>query len=68
MKRQQFCGPQSGKLVFQLPEDVTFAYDLSLGRSKDCWKGLTEEYNRGTMTRNGIWLSLGPLQNQKNVV
>ena len=39
MKHQQLCGPQSGKLVFQLPGGVTFAYDLCLGRSRDHWKG-----------------------------
>ena len=30
MKRQNY-GPRLGKLVFQLPEDVTLAYDLRLG-------------------------------------
>ena len=45
MKHQQFCGPQSGKFVSQLPEGVTFAYDLHLGHSRDRWKGPTEEYN-----------------------
>ena len=48
MKRQQFCGSRSGKLVRQLPEGVTFAYDLRLGRSRDRWKGLAEEYNSET--------------------
>ena len=47
MKRQQFCGPRSGKLVFQLPEGVTFAYDICLGHLRDCWKGLAKEYNSG---------------------
>ena len=42
MKHQQFCRPRSGKLVFQLPGGVTFAYDLHLGRSRDRWKGLAQ--------------------------
>ena len=45
MKQQQFCGPRSGKLVCQLPGDVTFAYDLHLRRSRDHWKGLIKDYN-----------------------
>ena len=45
MKCQQFYLPQSGKLVTQLPRGITFAYDLRLDRSKDRWKGHTEEYN-----------------------
>ena len=45
MKRQQFYLPRSGKLVTQLPGDITFAYDLHLGRSRDRWKGPTKEYN-----------------------
>jgi hypothetical protein len=44
MKRQQFYLPQSGKLVTQLPEGITFAYDLRLGHLRDRWKGLAEEY------------------------
>ena len=47
MKRQQFCGPRSGKVVFQLLRGVTFAYDLRLGLSRDRWKGIVEEYNSG---------------------
>ena len=45
MKRQPFYLPRSGKLVTQLPGGITFAYDLSLGRSRDRWKGHAEEYN-----------------------
>ena len=45
MKRQQFYLPQSGKLVTQLPEGITFAYDLCLGHLRDRWKGPAEEYN-----------------------
>jgi hypothetical protein len=33
-------------LVCQLPKGVTFAYDLHMGRSRDRWKGLVEEYNK----------------------
>ena len=45
MKHQQFYLPRSGKLVTQLPEGITFAYDLRLGHLRDCWKGPTKEYN-----------------------
>ena len=44
MKHQQFYGPQSGKLVCQLPGGVNFAYDLRLGHLRDHWKGPAEEY------------------------
>ena len=44
MKRQQLYLPRSGKLVTQLPEGITFAYDLRLGHLRDCWKGTAEEY------------------------
>ena len=37
--------PQGGKLVHQLLEGVTFAYDLYLGCSRDHWKGISKEYN-----------------------
>ena len=45
MKCQPFYLPRSGKLVTQLPEGITFAYDPYLGCLRDRWKGLTEEYN-----------------------
>ena len=45
MECQQFYLPWSGKLVSQLPGGITFAYDLRLGRLRDYWKGLAEEYN-----------------------
>ena len=45
MKCQQFYLPRSGKLVTQLPEGITFAYDPCLGHLRDHWKGPTEEYN-----------------------
>jgi hypothetical protein len=44
MKRQKSCGPQWGKLVQQLPEVVTFAYDLCFRHTIAHWKGLSEEY------------------------
>ena len=44
MKRQN-CGPRLGKLVFQLPEDVTLAYDLILTSSIARYKYISEEYN-----------------------
>ena len=45
MKCQPFYLLRSGKLVTQLPGGITFAYDLHLGRLRDHWKGLVEEYN-----------------------
>jgi hypothetical protein len=43
MKIQQFCGPVFGSLVYQLPRGVTLAYDLRLGHTIACWKGIDEE-------------------------
>ena len=77
MKHQQFSGPPSGKLVFQLLRGITFAYDLHLGCSRDCWKGITEKYNSGMdwfvvkpkkchlVPQNGP-RSLGPEKSWKN--
>ena len=45
MKRQKSCGPRLGKLVYQLPGVVTFAYDLRFRRVIARWKGLVEEIN-----------------------
>ena len=50
MTCKQFCEPKSGKLVCKLPGGGTFAYDLFLGQSKDCWEGLVEVNN----SQNGI--------------
>jgi hypothetical protein len=43
MKCQKSCGPRLGKLVHQLPEVVTFAYDLCFRRMIAFWKGIVEE-------------------------
>ena len=47
MKCQKSCGPRLGKLVHQLPEAVTFAYDLRFRCVIDRWKGIVEEINFG---------------------
>jgi hypothetical protein len=47
MKRQKSCGPRLGKLVHQLPEVITFAYDLRFRRVIARWKGIVEEINFG---------------------
>jgi hypothetical protein len=47
MKRQKSCGPCLGKLVHQLPEVVTFAYDLRFRHMIARWKGIIEEINFG---------------------
>jgi hypothetical protein len=47
MKRQNSCGPRLGKLIHQLLEVVTFAYDLRFRRMIDCWKGIIEEIHFG---------------------
>ena len=47
MKHQKSCGPRLGKLVYQLPEVVTFAYDLRFRRVIARWKGIIEEIHFG---------------------
>jgi hypothetical protein len=42
MKRQKSCGPHLGKLVHQLLEVVTFAYDIRFRHTVARWKGITE--------------------------
>jgi hypothetical protein len=45
MKHKQFFEDRSGKLVHQLPEDVTIAYNFHFGSSRDHWKGLIKDQN-----------------------
>ena len=45
MKFQHFSKSKYGRLVNQLPRDVTFAYDLHFGFSRDHWKDLMDENN-----------------------
>jgi hypothetical protein len=40
-------GPHLGKLVHQLPEVVTFAYDLRFRHLIARWKGIIEEIHFG---------------------
>jgi hypothetical protein len=47
MKLQNSCGSRLGKLVHQLPEVVTFAYDLCFRRMITRWKGIIEEIHFG---------------------
>jgi hypothetical protein len=47
MKHEKSCGPRLGKLVHQLPEVVTFAYDLRFRRVIACWKGIVAEIHFG---------------------
>ena len=44
MKRQNY-GPRLGKLVFQLPRDVTLAYYLRLTHMVHHYKDLSDDYN-----------------------
>jgi hypothetical protein len=37
--------PVLGSLVYQLPKDVTLAYDLRLGRTIARWKGIDEDFH-----------------------
>ena len=55
MKRQN-CGPRLGKLVFQLPVDVTLAYYLHLTHMIHHYKYLSKDYNcyREYQFQNGI--------------
>ena len=68
MKRQQFYLPRSGKLVTQLPEGVTFAYDLRLRRSRDRYKGPSEEHNAETRREIACYSFSLPARCQKNIV
>ena len=52
MKRQKSCGPHLGKLVHQLPGIVTFAYDIRLGHTIACWKGIEEDINLGGLIKS----------------
>jgi hypothetical protein len=47
MKCQKSCGLRLGKLVYQLPGVVTFAYDLHFRRMIAHWKGIIEEIHFG---------------------
>jgi hypothetical protein len=47
MKRQKSCGPRLGKLVHQLLEVVTFAYDIHFRCVIDCWKGIIDDIHFG---------------------
>jgi hypothetical protein len=67
MKRQKSCGPRLGKLVHQLPEVVTFSYDICLRRMMACWKGLTEKKNFPLNQDSALGIHLGP-KYPKNVV
>jgi hypothetical protein len=50
MKRQKSCGPRLGKLVHQILEVVTFAYNLRFRRMIARWKGIVKEINfRGSI-------------------
>ena len=44
---------------------VTFAYDLCLGRSRERWKCLVEEYNRGTSLGHANDYHLGRFEAKK---
>ena len=45
MKPQKSCGPRLGKLVHQLPNVVTFSYDICFRCMIARWKGIVEEIN-----------------------
>jgi hypothetical protein len=52
--RNTIIGPRWGKLVYQLPGVITFAYDLRLGSSIPHRKGISEKYNFCKRSRNII--------------
>jgi hypothetical protein len=57
MKRQKSCGPRLGKLVHQLPEVVTFAYDLCFRRMiASLERYLSRRFILGA--QSCLWLSL----------
>ena len=45
MKHEEFFEPQSGKLVHQFLDDVTFAYYFYLAYSIDCWVVFAKDNN-----------------------
>ena len=47
MKCQKSCGPRLGKLVHQIPEVITFAYDLCFRHVIACWKGIVQKIHFG---------------------
>ena len=47
MKCQKSCGLRLGKLGHQLPEVITFAYDLRFRRVIARWKGIIEDIHFG---------------------
>jgi hypothetical protein len=47
MKHQKSCGPHLGKLVHQLSDIITFAYDLRFRRMIAHWKGIVKEIHFG---------------------
>ena len=51
MNYQQVFEPRIGKLVYQLPTGVTFAYDLNLGHLRENLKDTSEKYN----SQKGLW-------------
>lgn len=51
MKNKDFYELQSGKLVHQILEGVTFTYDLCFDQQRDHWKGINKEYN----SKNGLY-------------
>ena len=64
MKRQKSCGPRLGKLVHQLPEVVTFAYDLHFRCTITHSKGIIEDIHfDGSIMPSAINEELYPEKN-----
>jgi hypothetical protein len=61
MKCQKSRGPRLGKLVHQLPEVVTFVYNLCFRRMIAHWKGIVEEIHfEGNIEVISIFLLVFP--------
>jgi hypothetical protein len=67
MKRQKSCGPRLGKLVHQLPEVVTFSYDLRFRHTIARWKGLTKKNDFQLVEVSAFSIHMVP-KSPKNVV
>ena len=58
MKYQHFSKLQSGKLVHQLLGGITFTYDICLGHSRDCWKGLIVQKKSEMGLKHRFWYNV----------
>jgi hypothetical protein len=63
MKRQKSCGPCLGKLVHQLPEVVTFTYNLCFRHVITHWKCIIEDIHFGCSSMHSAIIENLDLEN-----